>query len=127
MKKLLTILFIFACVLPSQSQTRYNIYKVVSGPKNQYTNEYVVQENSVNMVMMFDNSVIKVFDDARSVYIVRNYNEIQNDYRGIIGKWDGVDEKGRSVGVFMSFINQTKEQFLTIAYNDFIFHYYFYE
>lgn len=79
------------------------------------------------MVMMFDNSVIKVFDDARSVYIVRNYREIQNDYRGIIGKWDGVDEKGRSVGVFMSFINQTKEQFLTIAYNDFIFHYYFYE
>jgi hypothetical protein len=127
MRKLFTIVLVLVCVLSSQSQTQYHIYKVVSGPKNIYTNEYNTQEHSVGIGMIFDNSVIRIFDEARSVYIVRNYREIQNDYRTMIGKWDGVDEKSRSVGVFMTFNKQTKEQFVTIAYNDFIFQYYFYE
>lgn len=126
MKKLFTVVLVLGCVL-SFAQSTYRIYMVRSGPFNTYTREYDTRETTANMVMEFDNSVVRISDNAHSVYIARNYREIKNDYEGSIGKWDGVDEKGRNVGIYMTFNKAANESSLAIVYNDFIFQYFFYE
>lgn len=126
MKKILITLLIFVASF-SYSQNQYHIYKVRSGPYNQYTKEYDLRDNYVSIGMVFDNSVVRIFDEARSVYITRNYREIKNDYTGTIAKWDGVDEKGRSVGIFMAYNKQSNESSIAVVYNDFMFQYFFNE
>jgi hypothetical protein len=127
MKKLLLTALLALTVVCAFAQSRYRVYMVRSGPWNTYTREYDTREHVTDMVMEFDNSVIRMSDDARSVYIVRNYREVKNDYQGSMAQWDGVDEKGRSVGVYMTFNKIDKTASLAVVYSDFMFQYYFYE
>lgn len=126
MKKILVLLAILISGI-AFSQQEYRIYKIKFGPKNNYTNDYDTQENRVNMRMILDNSVVKIFDDARSVYITKNYRVIKEDSQGSIAKWDAVDERGRNVGIFMTFNKETNESSLAVMYNDFMFQYFFVE
>lgn len=128
MKKLILTIILFLCVLfQINAQSRYHVYMVRSGPYNNYSGQYDTNDHMTNMTIEFDNSVVRISDNARSVYIVRNYQEIKNDNQGNIAKWDGIDEKGRNVGVYMTFNKVANESSLAIVYNDYMFQYFFNE
>lgn len=124
MKHLLVTLAILLGTV-AYGQHEYHIYKVLTGPYNNYTNQYDTREKEVNIRMVFDNSVVRIYDDARSVYIVRNHQEVKNDQQGMISKWDAVDERNRNVGIYMAMNRQTGEQSLAVVYSDFMFQYFF--
>lgn len=124
MKKLIASLLVLLCTAV-YSQTEYRIYKINYGPKNEYTGNYDTKEESADMRMVFDNSVVRIYDEARSVYIVTNHQEIKDDSEGAVAKWDAKDERGRNVGIFMVLNRKTGEQSLAVAYSDFMFQYFF--
>lgn len=124
MKKILIVILVFVCTLV-YSQSNLNIYKVRYGPYNPYTEKFETDENFVDIRMTLENSVIKIYDDAHSVYIVRNHEEIRNDYQFIVSRWDGIDEKGRAVIVYMSFNKKDVESSLSIVYREYLLQYYF--
>jgi hypothetical protein len=78
------------------------------------------------MRILLENSVIRVSDEANSVYIVNNSSIDQDDSQAIIASWDAVDEKARRCKIFMGVNKPTGVKSIIVMYNDYMLQYFHY-
>jgi len=125
MKKLFIIIFVL-CALISFSQETLQVYKIKSGPYNQYTETFNLQTRESGMRIFLDKSVVRITDEARSVYIVNNSILREDNDNSFVMQWDAIDEKARKCSMFMIYDRIKNEKIITIVYTDYVFHYYYY-
>ena len=78
------------------------------------------------MRIFLDKSVVRITDEARSVYIVNNSILREDNDNSFVMQWDAIDEKARKCSMFMIYDRIKNEKIITIVYTDYVFHYYYY-
>lgn len=123
MKKLLTTLTVTLFTLASfaQSNTSTAVF-VQSGDWDKKTENYI-WENDIHKAQIeftFQQQVIIVQDEARSVYVTSNYQEEDE-----ASYWDAIDENGTKC--FIAMYNAYGYVVLEVFYGNLCFRYYFEE
>lgn len=118
------ILLLLLLALATQAQTHFRTYLIRSGPYNQYTKEFETQEIEAHILITMENSVVRVRDDAHSVYITRNPVLDRDNAEMKAVRWEAIDEKGRDL--FLSIIeHRTWNRWsLLLIYPDYMLQYF---
>jgi hypothetical protein len=109
-----------------QSQV-LQVYKIRTGYWNQFTESFDrFTEQESGMQILLEKNVVRISDEAHSVYIVNNSEVKQNDSEAIVVQWDAVDEKARPCAIFMAANRARNEKIFSVVYPTFILHYFYY-
>jgi hypothetical protein len=125
MKKItLTLVLLLLLALPTLAQTQFRAYLVRSGPYNPYTKEFDTEEIESNILITMENSVVKVRDNAHSVYITRNPTLDRDNTEMRAVRWEAIDEKGRDLYLSIIEHRNTGRWSMVLIYNDYMLQYF---
>lgn len=126
MKTILIYIFTTIITFSVYGQSKFMIYKVVSGPWNSYDQEYELNENYVNMSMEMHSNIVRINDRVNSTYFLTNHEVTKDNYEIRMDSWDCVDEKGRNCKMLLGKSRVGPEKTISVVYKDYAFNYYFY-
>lgn len=125
MKKItLTLALLILVATQALSQAQFRAYLVRSGPYNPYTKEFDTEEITANILITMENSVVRVRDNAHSVYITRNptVDRDNTDMKAV--RWEAIDEKGRDLYLSIIEHRNSGRWSMLLIYNDYMLQYF---
>lgn len=124
MKQITLLLTIMLITLNGFSQTTYNIYKLMMGNWNEYSQVWDWDDTEFTGIMIFKGSKIYISDRAKTeITILRKIDEDDNAQDKRI-YYSGYDEKHKTVRVIYTYYKTSNVMSVSIMYSDTDFKYF---
>lgn len=126
MQKTLITLVMIVFSFNGYTQSKFSIFKVSSGPWDEFYKEFRLSENYVNLTGEINSNVIRISDRVNSTYFLNNHEVSRDDWEMRIDSWDGTDERGRTCKILLGKNKRGSDKSISIIYGDYVFTYFIY-
>lgn len=125
MKKLLiTLAFFLSSIIAFAQSSTYYTTMVKRGEYNRYTQKFVWNQGTrIDIKIDFLDNFVRVYDEAKSYYLLTGEGQEINTDDYTSTKWDGRDEQGRDVSVSIIHYLESDQFVVMVMYSKIAFAY----